>query len=1016
MRLTLTQINPRKTHPSYSIFNLLILSSLVLLFACAPVNEEGEGLGNHSGSLKTAAPSQEVAEETPENETDENTTSEAADSSIASDGDNELVPQEDVECNTFTVIDMAALPVQLNTGETLLSYSGNGLFSGAIPNSNSCSTIPPGMVRAHSGVGNDGVLVFDTPISEFYLLQLNVQVGDELTIFPSATTTQQTCMPGGFTGNAYHRIVLDSPTTTVHIQDINTGGGSGYSFIVAECADEPVVEDVCCETPAGVQIVSSTDCPLSQQLTMDFCEQDICCETNNGAQILSVTDCPSTQQLPLSACEEEVCCELNGLVFVPASDCPPGHLVPNEECENPEEVCCETANGPAFVPSNQCYGNQILPIQYCDEEVCCNTYNGPVVMFASDCDPNPTLPMSYCESVEDVCCKTDNGAQIIPATDCPQSQLLPLDMCEEPEDVCCETANGLQLLSSDDCPQNQILPMSLCEEEVCCETANGPAFMSVTDCPSSQQLPDSECNPEGCMPEWFQSTSDVEIEDSLVVKITDNAPTTLKADFALSTVLDQLVGLSGAAQPATGDELFQQMWSTQRERTLADDPNLPFCDDNSSTINGHPIDCPRPESVLEQHVADTHEPIALFNRLDLAPLSGSNCGEYRIVYAKKGALGASISGRNFVILEAALPNPDPSCGILACLPVAEFWTSLSDPSLTEQQKADMLRDFYFVGLPGFEPVIHPVNLGMQDPNDPSAPTRGQIRTNQFIDFFDWTLREFRLDQVCDNLGSCRLIARQETVKGNPFPGLFDPTHPDNANFEADFLAGLSSLLPDPDDLSSIGLSVPALYNAGESKEDITNHYAFQPFNPAPINTEVSNLSLSYSVTATEVVRRANGKSCAGCHQTSSNDDLGNGVSWPANNLGFVHVDENSALSDPLQAPGGWLEQRRNIMVTFILDHCDESCDTAVGPAGLDDSGGSILELVPNKTKASDLATSDITKGAPMATSKLKPARARINKNARLKEAVIKARTQGHQQDDDEEEQLPEPTLGGHTVH
>jgi hypothetical protein len=685
-----------------------------------------------------------------------------------------------------------------------------------------------------------------------------------------------------------------------------------------------------------------------------------------------------------------------------SSDCPQSLQLPLEECENPEEVCCETANGPAFVPANQCYGSQILPIEYCDEEVCCDTYNGPVLMLASDCDPNPTLPLNYCDILEEVCCKMEDGFfAILSSSDCPPNQQVSMSECEVPEEVCCETSNGLQILSSNDCPQNQQLPLNLCEEEVCCKTVNGPAMVLVTTCINQNQLPLSLCNPDGCMPEWFQSTSDVGIEDSLVVKITDTDPTTLKADFALSTVLDQLVGLSGAAQPATGDELFQQMWSTQRERTLLDDPNLPFCDDNGSTINGHAIDCPRPEAGLEQHIADTHEPIALFNRLDLAPVSGSHCGEYRIVYAKKGALSGPINGRNFIILEAALANPDPSCGILACLPVAEFWTSLSDPSLTAQQKADMLRDFYFVGLPGFEPVVHPVNLGMQDPNDPSAPTRGQIRTNQFIDFFDWTLREFRLDQVCDSLGSCRLIARQETVKGNPFPELFNPSHPDNAAFEADFLAGLSSLLPDPDDLNSIGLSVPAIYNAGESKEDITNHYAFQPFDPAPINAQVSSLSLSYSVTATEVVRRANSQSCAGCHQTASNSDLGDGITWPDNNLGFVHVDENSELSDPLQAPGGWLDQRRDLMISFIQDNCDNGCDSSASV--LDSSIGSIIDLDQSKSKISDLATSDITKASPLSSAKTKPARARARRKAARK-------------DRSEEKRGSASTLGGRSIH
>jgi hypothetical protein len=168
---------------------------------------------------------------------------------------------------------MASLPAALNSGPTLLSYNGLGLYTGGIPGSNTCSTIPAGAQRAFAGVGNDGVLVFDTPITDFYILQMHVQTGDDLTIAPLATSTQMGCWPGGVAGNAYHHVVLDTPSAVVNIQDINPGGGSGYSFMIAECMDEVVVEDVCCETANGVMILPSNQCPPAQVLPMSFCEE-----------------------------------------------------------------------------------------------------------------------------------------------------------------------------------------------------------------------------------------------------------------------------------------------------------------------------------------------------------------------------------------------------------------------------------------------------------------------------------------------------------------------------------------------------------------------------------------------------------------------------------------------------------------------------------------------------------------------------------------------------------------------
>ena len=139
-------------------------------------------------------------------------------------------------CSSFQAIDMGSLPYTLNTGETLQSYLGSGPYTG-VPLSNGCSTVPIDGMRGHAGVGSDGPVVFDTPISSFYILQLNVQDGDDLTFAEPNTITPVACDPGGIAGDAYYKVDLDTPTTTVTVQDIDPGGGSGYSFMMAECSE-----------------------------------------------------------------------------------------------------------------------------------------------------------------------------------------------------------------------------------------------------------------------------------------------------------------------------------------------------------------------------------------------------------------------------------------------------------------------------------------------------------------------------------------------------------------------------------------------------------------------------------------------------------------------------------------------------------------------------------------------------------------------------------------------------------
>jgi hypothetical protein len=85
------------------------------------------------------------------------------------------------------------------------------------------------------------------------------------------------------------------------------------------------------------------------------------------------------------------------------------------------------------------------------------------------------------------------------------------------------------------------------------------------------------------------------------------------------------------------------------------------------------------------------QPVGLFNRLDLAPKSLANCGEYRIVYSKTKFGDPDNTHRFFLIFEAALPNPHPTHDIVGCQQVAALWSDLKSFSDDQAKQADERR-------------------------------------------------------------------------------------------------------------------------------------------------------------------------------------------------------------------------------------------------------------------------------------------------------------------------------------
>jgi hypothetical protein len=253
------------------------------------------------------------------------------------------------------------------------------------------------------------------------------------------------------------------------------------------------------------------------------------------------------------------------------------------------------------------------------------------------------------------------------------------------------------------------------------------------------------------------------------------------------------------------------------------------CDRAGVDPNGYGLVCPRlPEAQLAAidpfaDGATIHfEPVGLFNRFDLTPADGRTCGEHRIVYAMTTEGGAPFNGRAFIIFEAALPNPTPSSGVEGCLAVAQFWQGLSDdPDINS--RAAKLEAFYYGGtaIPGFPPVVAAFNYGLNDGSGAVLRGRpGQIRTNFFIDFREWHLREFKLRKNCPTPTTCRQLFAHQTVKVNPAEELFAGTHANADAYQAEFITQVASLAAP--DLNLIAMTTGNTFNEFESISQATN--------------------------------------------------------------------------------------------------------------------------------------------------------------------------------------------------
>ena len=294
-------------------------------------------------------------------------------------------------------------------------------------------------------------------------------------------------------------------------------------------------------------------------------------------------------------------------------------------------------------------------------------------------------------------------------------------------------------------------------------------------------------------------------------------PLNLERSFAITdpAVLDgfsfeRVMTTLTAGTNVTALALYQQWWDTQNAKPgrVAGNAGGPHCDDflvnGQPAFNGFPRRCPTPEGALAVTNPFTPAewfPIGAINRFDLTPPDGANCGQYRLLFARRGA---NRDDRLHLIFEAVLPNPDPSAGLAACRPVAGFWASLSAIDAPSTRRAELER-FFFQGLPGFAPAIDRANF--------SLASGGGIRSLQHdvASRINPRFYQFRLEIVN---GAPQI--QPDVLENMPIARLFDADNTSDiaVRFREEFMRQLPTLAVR--DVNLYFMNIPREYLMAES--------------------------------------------------------------------------------------------------------------------------------------------------------------------------------------------------------
>jgi hypothetical protein len=416
------------------------------------------------------------------------------------------------------------------------------------------------------------------------------------------------------------------------------------------------------------------------------------------------------------------------------------------------------------------------------------------------------------------------------------------------------------------------------------------------------------------------------------------------AKVPLKRVMEQLVASSEA--PYSALDATRRLFDTMNSTEYGQFDDARHCDDGiprapaPSAIDS--FTCPRAEGklafsshLLEDGHPDSFIPVAIVNRFDLTPLNAKRCGQYRIIYAKRSGL-TDPTNRLFLIFEPALMNPN-RC-LEACRPIAEDWQALEGASTAEI--ADFVEAFFFEGIHGFAPMIHPSGFGPEKEEDDGGGSYGgdfedqdeggQIRLGMQMDAM-WGWRELRYE-VSPLTGDFDFVPT--TVKNNPVASLFTPENAGSAAYKIIVDDSFPSLVAG--ELDAIQVFVPRDFDgvesmlAGEKKNDYYSAATqngdttfIQLLDDAIAKTSINaDCPPGDPLDGEAILDRATTQSCAGCHAPSKligpDRSIGCGLTWP-DTLGEVHVNEKSEISPALKDV--FLPHRARVLETF-LQACD----------------------------------------------------------------------------------------------
>jgi len=398
------------------------------------------------------------------------------------------------------------------------------------------------------------------------------------------------------------------------------------------------------------------------------------------------------------------------------------------------------------------------------------------------------------------------------------------------------------------------------------------------------------------------------------------------APFTLERVLGKV--LAGADVRTTPRDLWRQWWETQTGGKGAKSRG-PHCDDEKTANglparNGFAIVCPAQETFLS--TVDPFDPVSrhgfipigIFNRFDLTPADGSNCGEYRMVFAKRSGT-FDFTDRTLAIFEAVMPNPHRELGVEGCRPLAQFFVRQTELELDEAARSKNWERFFFDGLGEFPAAFDAANFLQHG---------GRVRTNQFMIGTpgglklqqNWRMYQFTLARRCDATG-CDAVMQPALLSHTPMPSLLNEASLRGERYRIELAAELPHLVAE--DSNAFRFDNSPEFDAGQIST-VDDFVTLTELSKDFLTRELARIGSP--VTAEQAATRLNVLTCGGCHQTSARNgfpDLGYGQTWPRQSQDFVQVSEQAlnrsgwryGISEALETK--FLPHRKQVLESFL---------------------------------------------------------------------------------------------------